>query len=51
MTTNGKTSTKKFVSRRAALAGIKLGFGAKAAEKVAKVLEPFPFIGSKTKKD
>ena len=51
MTTNGKTPVKNFISRRATLAGIKLGFGAKAAEKVKKVLEPFPFVGGKTKKD
>ena len=51
MTTNGKNTTPKFISRRATLAGIKLGFGAKAAEKVKKVLEPFPFVGAKTKKD
>ena len=49
MTVN-KKSTSKFVSRRMALAGIKFGFGDKAAEKVKKVLAPFPFIGGKKKK-
>ena len=51
MTVNKKDPTSKFVSRRMALAGIKFGFGDKAAKKVKEVLAPFPFIGGKKKKD
>ena len=50
MTTTKKSS--EFVSRRATLAGIKLGFGSKAEAAVKKILAPFPFVGGKkTKKD
>ena len=51
MTVNKKDPTSKFGSRRMALAGIKFGFGDKAAKKVKEVLAPFPFIGGKKKKD